>query len=129
MKLFGTNFELAQVAKGKKGKKKAGGGAISGEETDGDRTNDEEIRDEQPRRKSRRLTRSHPEQEDTVDEDLALVTPKAKPRPRPVQCGLGGWDGQGEMDIWWNCLASGPALRRITPNQAQPRHPASRSTA
>jgi len=78
-----TNPSAAPATKARKPKKRAGN---DGDETEGERTNDEGQEAGPPRRRSSRVTRSHPgEDVSTGDEGMPVTPkPKRKPRPRPI---------------------------------------------
>ena len=78
-----TNPSAAPATKARKPKKRAGN---DGDETEGERTNDEGQEAGLPRRRSSRVTRSHPgEDVSTGDEGMPVTPkPKRKPRPRPI---------------------------------------------
>lgn len=81
---------LAQVPKVKKPRKSGkseAAAASSAEESEGERTLDEAEAAPRPRPKPRRVTRANPViEEATIDEgnEPGPVTPKARPRPRPI---------------------------------------------
>ena len=73
---------MPKVKKTRKGAKSGAAAASSGEESEGEKTFDED--EAAPRPKPKRATRANPVVEGAAVDEGNPVTPKARPRPRPI---------------------------------------------
>ena len=73
---------MPKVRKARKGTKGGAAAASSAEESEGEKTLDED--EAVPRPKPKRATRANPVLEEAALDESNPVTPKARPRPRPI---------------------------------------------
>lgn len=117
---------MPKVKKSRKGAKGGAAAASSAEESEGEKTLDEDEAAPRPRPKPKRATRANPvvEEEPVVDETSNKlddpVTPKARPRPRPIHLNKTPTGSLHGSENGQNSLPGSP-LPPVTPSEDEER--------